>query len=63
MQSATIKSLVNGKEIPKDGVSYWKKSDKFTYMVQPDNQADNSPIFQTKLKAWKYLVQYENGAL
>ena len=63
MQSATIKSLVNGKEIPKDGVSYWKKSNKFTYMVQPYNQADNSPIFETKLKAWKYLVQYENGTL
>ena len=63
MKNATIKTLVSGKEIPKDGVSYWKKSDKFTYMVQPDNQADNSPIFQTKLKAWKYLVQYENGAL
>ena len=44
-------------------MSYWKKSDKFTYMVQPYNQADNSPIFQTKLKAWKYLVKYENGAL
>ena len=63
MNNATIKILVNGKEIPRGGVSYWKKSDKFTYMVQPYNQADNSPIFQTKLKAWKYLVQYENGTL
>ena len=62
MKLATIKTLVNSKEVPA-GWSSWKKTDKFTYMVQPYNQADNSPIFETKLKAWKYLVQYENGVL
>jgi hypothetical protein len=62
MNTAKIKTLVNGKEVPA-GWSSWKRSDKFTYMIQPENQADNSPIFQTKLKAWKYLVKYENGAL
>ena len=52
---------VNGQPIL-DEVIYCKKSDKFTYAVEDTtDQTILKNGFKTKLDAWKYLVQYEEG--
>ena len=60
MKTAKIETYVNGQPIPRDHISYWKKSDTFTYKVEhTDNQARGGIMFDTKLEAWRYLTIYE----
>lgn len=64
MKQATIKTYVNEQPIPPDEISYWKKSDKFTYaVVDTTDQTVVKNRFNTKLDAWKYLAQYEEGEI
>jgi hypothetical protein len=60
MKQAIIKTYVNGQPTPLDTISYWKNSDKFTYaVVDTTDKIVVKNGFNTKLDAWKCLVQYE----
>ena len=63
MKQATIRTYVKGQPIL-DEVIYCKKSDKFTYaVVDTTDQTVVKNGFNSKLDAWKYLVQYEEGEI
>ena len=62
-KQATISTYVNG-QLVLDEIIYCKKSDKFTYaVVDTTDQTIVKNGFNTKLDAWKCLVQYEEGEI
>ena len=73
--SANIETYINGKTLKEAGLTYppggnahyvYKRGDVNTYRVSKKENGEFiglSESFNTKLEAWDYLVQFEEGKI